>query len=200
MTTLLHTPASPFSAKVRMALAHIGRAAETVVTDTAAEAQQLVGSNPLGKIPVLILDDDRAIYDSAAIMQFLNREAKNALYPRNADKRTEAEVLESLADGICDCLVAIVYEKRLRPEEKWHQPAMDGQWRKVTRALDYLEANTPRLTTKVHGGHMALAACLGYLSLRFEGKWERGRPKLKRWKKKFAEKFPDLAAQSPDAA
>lgn len=200
MTTLLHSPPSPYSAKVRMAVMHSGYPAEMVKTDTIAEPAELIGSNPLGKIPVLVPDDGPAVFDSSVIMQFINREMKNSLYPRNAAKRTEAEVLESLADGICDCLLAIVYERRFKPEEKHHQPWLDTQWKKVTRALDYLEANPPRMTTKIHGGHMALASCLGYLALRFEGKWERGRPKLKRWKKKFEEKFPELAAQAPAAA
>lgn len=200
MTTLLHSPASPYSAKVRMAIRYTGYIAQLTVTDPVPEPQDLTGFNPLGKIPVLLLDDGRAIYDSGAIMQFLNRETKNALYPRNAAKRTEAEVLESLADGICDCLLAIVYERRFRPEDKHHQPWLDTQWRKVTRALDHLEANTPRMTTKVNGGQLALAACLGYLALRFEGQWERGRPKLKRWKKRFDEKFPELVPLLPASA
>ena len=42
-------------------------------------------------------------------------------------------------------------------------------------------------------GQIALRACLGYLSLRFEGKWEKGRSKLVRWAKKFDEKFPEVA-------
>ena len=200
MATLLHSPPSPYSAKARMAVRYSGYPATLTLTDTGAEPADLIGSNPLGKIPVLILDDGRSVFDSAAIMQFLNRETKNTLYPRNAVKRTEAEVLESLADGICDCLLAIVYERRFRPEELHHKPWLDKQWAKVVRALDYLEDNTPRITSKLTGGQIALAACLGYLSLRFEGQWERGRPKLKRWKKRFEQKFPDLVPLMPASA
>lgn len=200
MTMLLHAPPSPYSAKVRMAITYTGYPAELTTTDTSARPPELIGSNPLGKIPVLVLDDGAAVFDSRAIMQFINRETRNALYPRNAAKRTEAEVLEALADGICDCLLAIVYERRFRPEDMQHQPWMDTQWQKVTRALDALEAAPPRMTSKLHGGHMALAACLGYLALRFEGKWERGRPRLKRWKRRFDERFPELTAQQPAAA
>jgi len=69
---------------------------DSEMAEAFAEPADLIGSNPLGKIPVLILDDGRSVFDSAAIMQFLNRETKSALYPRNAVKRTEAEVLESL--------------------------------------------------------------------------------------------------------
>ncbi len=40
---------------------------------------------------------------------------------------------------------------------------------------------------------------LGYLDLRFAGKWEKGRGKLKRWAARFDEKFPELAGLMPSA-
>ncbi len=197
MPKILYASASPYSAKVRMAATRAGYAFETVDVDTNAQPQILVSNNPLGKIPVLITDDGRSIYDSRAITQFINRETKNALFPRNAAKRTEAEVLEALADGISDCLLAHVYERRFRPEEKVEQSWLDKQWGKAMHGLDHLNANTPRLPTRITAGHIALRATLGYLSLRFEGKWERGRAKLVRWAKRFDEKFPELAALLP---
>ena len=178
---ILYSPASPYSAKVRMAAKFAGVDAESVLTDTNAAPAQLVDNNPLGKIPTLITDDGKSVFDSRAIMQFLDRTGSKRLYPRNAVKRTDVEVLEALCDGICDCLLAITYERRFRPEEKQHQEWIDKQWTKATRGLDYLEANMPRSTTALNGGHLALAAMIGYLALRFDGKWERGRPKLKRW-------------------
>ncbi|MBZ0163012.1 MAG: glutathione S-transferase family protein [Notoacmeibacter sp.] len=197
MPKILYSSASPYSAKARMAATHAGYAFESVDIDTNAGPEILVGNNPLGKIPVLITDDGRSVYDSRAITQFINRETRNALFPRNAAKRTEAETLEALADGIADCLLAHVYERRFRPAEKIEQSWLDKQWTKVTRALDQLNATPPRLPVKITAGHIALRATLGYLSLRFEGKWERGRARLVRWTKRFDEKFPELAALLP---
>lgn len=197
MPKLLYAPASPYSAKVRMSAAYAGIDLEAVVTNTGQQPEELVSANPLGKIPTLVLDDDRVVFDSRAITQYLNRESKNALFPRNADKRTEAEVLEALADGICDCALAIVYERRMRPEEKVHQDWIDGQWRKIARALDHLNANPPKLPKKITTGHIAVRAMLGYLSLRFAGEWERGRSRLTRWAARFDEKFPELKANIP---
>ncbi|KJS08424.1 MAG: glutathione S-transferase [Hoeflea sp. BRH_c9] len=194
---ILYSPASPYSAKVRMAAKFSGIDAESVLTDTNAASSDLIDNNPLGKIPTLITDEGQAIYDSRAIMQFLDRAGGKRLYPRNAAKRTEIEVLEALCDGICDCLLAIMYERRFRPAEKVHQEWIDKQWTKATRGLDYLEANLPRTTKSLTGGHLALAAMLGYLGLRFAGQWERGRPKLKRWSAKFASNFPELEAMRP---
>ncbi|VVT16191.1 glutathione S-transferase family protein [Rhizobium sp. EC-SD404] len=194
---ILVSPASPYSAKVRMAATYAGLPFESVLTDTNAEPAELVGNNPLGKIPLLLTDIGGAVFDSRAIMQFIDRETGRKLYPRNPAKRTDVDVLEALCDGTCDCLLAMVYERRFRPEEKVHQEWIDKQWKKVERALDHLEANMPRTTKTLHGGHFALAALLGYLSLRFEGKWERGRPKLKNFPKKFETFFADYARLKP---
>lgn len=199
MAVILYSPASPYSAKVRMAAQWCGIDAEARVVDTAGQPAELITANPLGKIPVLIGDDGEAVFDSRAITQHLNRLSGGALYPRKADKRLQAERLEALADGICDCLLAHVYERRGRPAEIVHQPWLDKQWSKAVRALDHLEGNLPKLTKKADGGQIALRAALGYLALRFEGQWERGRPKLKRWAKRFDEKFPALAPLLPHA-
>ena len=199
MPVVYYSPASPYSAKVRLAAAWCKFPIESKIVDTNAEPEELLRANPLGKIPVLLTDEGDSIYDSRAITQYLNRQSGGALFPRNAQKKMEAERLEALADGICDCLLAHVYERRFRPEDKIHQPWLDKQWSKVTRALDELAANPPKLTTKAHGGQIALRAALGYLSLRFEGKWERGRAKLVRWAKRFDERFPELAELLPRA-
>ena len=154
---------------------------------------ELLAANPLGKIPTLLTDEGLAVFDSRAIMNYIDRQTRGSLYPRNAAKRTETDILEATADGICDSLLAIVYERRARPEEKIHQPWIDRQWQKVERALDHLEANMPRLGKKPNAGHFALAAMLRYIELRFTGKWQRGRPKLKRYLARFEAVFPDYA-------
>lgn len=190
---IFYSSASPYSTKVRMAAHFAGLAAQSVAADTNADPAELLAANPLGKIPTLVTDEGLAVYDSRAIMNYIDRQTKGALYPRNAAKRTEVDVLEATADGICDSLLAIVYERRSRPEEKVHQPWIDRQWQKVERALDHLEANMPRLGKKPNAGHFALAAMLRYIELRFTGKWQRGRPKLKRFLSRFEAVFPDYA-------
>lgn len=197
MPKLLYASASPYSAKVRMAAAYAGIAIEAVPVNTSERPAQLAAANPLGKIPTLLLDDGRSLYDSRAITQYLNRLSKNALFPRNPDKRIEAEVLEALADGICDCALSMVYERRLRPEGMVFQPWLDAQWTKIAASLDMLNANPPKLPKKITVGQIALRACLGYLSLRFAGKWEKGRGRLTRWAARFDEKFPELKTSAP---
>ncbi len=197
MPKVLCSAASPYTSKVRMSAAYLGIGLEPVQVDTSNPTGDFLKANPLGKIPVLVADDGEVIFDSRAITQYLNRQSGNKLFPRNPVKRTDAERLEALADGIADCALAHVYERRSRPEEIVHQPWLDKQWSKVTRALDVLNANPPKLGRKINGGHIALRAVLGYLDLRFAGKWEKGRGRLKRWAARFDQKFPDLKALLP---
>lgn len=200
MPVLLYSPASPYSAKVRMAAdyANINIDARTVTTSD--EPNDLIGANPLGKIPTLVLDDGFSLFDSRAIMQELDRMSGKALYPRNGDKRRIAERLEAAADGLCDSLLAQVYEKRMRPEEKIHQDWLNMQARKVERALDWLEANITPVRGKLNGGQFAVAAAMSYLDLRFADlNWRRGRAKLRRFETRFQETYPGYEANKSQA-
>ncbi|MDH4440477.1 MAG: glutathione S-transferase [Rhizobium sp.] len=196
---LLFAPASPYSSKVRMAARYLDIALEDIRVNTADNPAELVENNPLGKIPTLITDDGKAIFDSRAIMYFLHRTAEKRLYPKDKAKRTEADVLEALADGISDCLLAIVYERRYRPPELVSQDVIDRQWAKINRSLDHLDKNLPKTGRKLHGGHFALAATLGYLMLRFPGEWENGRAALAEWPATFAKQFEPYPALRPKA-
>ncbi|MGE0281256.1 MAG: glutathione S-transferase family protein [Rhizobiaceae bacterium] len=197
MPKLLYSGASPYSAKARAVAAYAGIPVDAVTVDTNADPDILLAANPLGKIPTLVSDDGEAVFDSRVITQYLNRLSGGKLFPRNPAKRLEAERLEALADGICDCLLAIIYERRFRPAEKQHQPWIDRQWQKAARGLDLLSANPPKLPKSIHVGHIAVRAMIGYLDLRFAGQWEKGRTKLKRWAARFDEKFPELAGLMP---
>lgn len=172
-----------------MAARHLDIDITSVRVDTNAEPATLMDNNPLGKIPVLLLDDGGSVYDSVAIMHYLDRLSGGKLYPKKNGKRTDVEILEALCDGIMDCLLAIVYERRFRPEEKIHQPWIDKQWSKVVRGLDHLNANLPKTGKKLHGGHFALAAMIGYLDLRFAGEWAEGRGALAAWPETFGKRF-----------
>jgi glutathione S-transferase len=191
---LLYSTTSPYSAKVHMAIRYLGIDVDAVKVNTTTAPAELVEQNPLGKIPTIVTADGDAVYDSRAIMQFLDQEYGRKLYPHKKKKRAEALVLEALCDGITDCLVASIYERRFRPEEKVHEPWLDWQWTKVQRGLDYLDKNLPKTPKTLHGGHFALAALVGYLQLRFEGRWEEGREDLTAWPVKFEKRFPEFPA------
>lgn len=197
MSKILYSATSPYSAKVRMAAAYCGYEFQSIDTNTTKPEQYLLDVNPLAKIPVLITDQGVSIYDSRVITQFLNRESKGQLFPRSGVRRTEAEQLEALCDGICDSALAIVYEGRMRPEEFQYSGWIERQWSKVERALVLLDANMPGLPARIHAGHLAMRAMIAYLGIRFAGQWEKQNTKLLNWAKRFDAKFPELAAYCP---
>ena len=194
---ILYSPASPYSAKARMAAQFTGLPFESEIVDTNTPPDILVGNNPLGKIPVLLTDAGDAVFDSRSITRYLDRESGGKLFPVDPAARTRAEVLEALADGITDSLVAHVYERRFRPEEKVHQPWLDRHWAKVARGLDHLQANPPSLAEGLNAGHLALAATAGYLALRFAGQWEERWPWVSAYLASFESAFPAFPDYRP---
>jgi glutathione S-transferase len=197
---LLCAPPSPFASKVRMAARHLNIQLEEVYADTSNPPPGFLANNPLGKLPVLLRDGAPSIYDSVSIMHFLDRHSGGKLYPAAGEERNKAEVLEALCDGITDCLIVVIYERRFRPEEKVHNEWIDRQWTKVERGLDYLEASLPGFDDGLTGGHFSLAALLGYLALRFSGKWEANHSGLANWGDKFTEHFRDYPTMKPLAS
>jgi glutathione S-transferase len=197
MPKLYLSTTSPYSAKALMIAAQAGYAVETVLVVTSKDPADLIAANPLGKIPALLTDDGHAVFDSPVIGQFINNAAGATLYPKNTAKRLDVLQREALADGICDCLIAYMYEVLLRPEDKRMQSIMDRQLGKALRGLDVLCAGKLNVPAKIDAGHIATRAMIGYLDLRFAGKWEKGRTKLKRFAKAFDEKFPALVPLLP---
>ncbi|GGD85807.1 glutathione S-transferase [Aureimonas endophytica] len=194
---LLSMPASPYSAKARMAAVLCDIGVEKVAVDTGAEPEELTSANPLGKIPVLILDDGTALYDSRVICEYLDRTFGNPIVPQGDAEWREAKRLEATADGVLDAAILVLYEGRFRPEEKHHAPWTDRQWRKALRGLAILEAEIGEVPARPTIGHLSVAALTSWLDLRFAGKWEAAHPRLRQWNADFFAAFPALDAVKP---
>jgi glutathione S-transferase len=193
---LRSTPPSPFARKVRIAIKVLGLAdkielREVDLNDPADSVRQ---QNPLGKIPVLILDDGTAYYDSRVILEVLDHMAGGGrIIPREPAARFAALRLQALCDGILDAGVLMVYEDRYRPADKKVQAWIDRQAGKVMRGLAALEAAPPALDPVPNVGQIALACALGYGDLRFGGSWRKEYPRLVAWLDKFAAQVPAYA-------
>lgn len=197
MMILLSAPASPFGRKVKIAAALLGLSESFKIeaTDTSKAEGPLRTQNPLGKIPTLMLEDGTSLFDSRVILEYLDHLAGGGkIVPRDADARFAALRLQAICDGILDALLLQVYEKRYRPEAVWHQPWLDYQAEKVTRALNVLEKNPPRLDPLPDVGQITLACALGYQDLRFQGRWRENYPALVQWLNRFAAQVPEFAA------
>jgi glutathione S-transferase len=93
-----------------------------------------------------------------------------------------------------DAAILQVYEGRWRAAEHHEAKWMDHQSGKVARALAALEADPPRVNATPHVGQIATACALGYLDLRFQGRWRAGHPRLVAWLDAFAAAVPAFAA------
>lgn len=194
---LLYSPASPFAAKVRFTARLCGVAMEERTPDTLAEPDELLSVNPLGKVPALVLDDGTPLYDSNVICEYLDRLSGNRVVPQTTAEWIAAKRLEATADGIAEAAILIVYEARFRPEEIHHRPWLDRQWRKVARGLAVIEGELGEVPDEPTIGHLAVAAVLAYLDIRFAGRWDADRAGLRAWIDGFYAAFPALADVKP---
>src|SRR5690606_14224501 len=118
---LLYSLMSPFARKVRVVGHEAGladRIAISMVNPWTDEG--LRASNPLAKVPSLILDDGSALYDSPVICQYMDDLGGAGLYPAAGPARWRALRLEALADGVGDAAVRAVMEMR-RDEGDRHE-------------------------------------------------------------------------------
>jgi glutathione S-transferase len=203
MMKLLSNPLSPYGRKVKIAIAMKGLAdkIEAVTVDTnIADNPAINRPNPLAKIPALVLDDNTAMFDSHVICEYLDSLSPTpVLFPKAGMERFKTLTLGSLADGMLDAALLLVYEKRFRPEALWHKPWQERQQSKIDRALGHLEKAPPAWGANPDYGHLTLACALGYLDFRHEGKWRAGHPNLVEWLNQFAEAVPAFEATRPKA-
>lgn len=200
MMILRSSPASPFARKVRIAISLLGFDKDVTVTpaDPTDGNDNLRQQNPLGKIPVLIIEDGTAIYDSRVILEYLDHRAGGGkLIPRDDAQRLTALRMQALCDGILDASILTIYEGRWRKAEMHEQKWLDYQAGKVARGLSMFEAAPPPVDPIPHIGQIALACVLGYRDFRFAGSWRNDHPRLVAWLDTFASLVPAFAATKP---
>lgn len=109
------------------------------VFSTFAQFQQI---NPVVKAPSLVCDDGALLMDSTLIIDYAQALAGPArsLMPSSAAERQRALQLIGLALAACEKSVQIVYERSLRPAEKWHEPWVARVTGQLLAAYDGLES------------------------------------------------------------
>ncbi len=199
--TLRTVGPSPFGRKVRLAAAALGLADGIAIegANTMDPEDSIRGQNPLGKIPALVLDDGRVLYDSRVIIEYLDTIAGGArVIPAGGDARFAALTTQALCDGLLDAAILIVYEGRFRADVEPHQPWLDYQRGKIERALAALAAAPPPLAP-VTVGAIGAACALGYLDFRKQVEWRADHPALVAWLDGFAAAVPAFDQTRPDA-
>lgn len=202
---LIGSTTSPYVRKVRIVMAE-KKLEFQFVEENVWSAQTTIGeSNPLGKIPCLIMDGADAVFDSRVIVEYLDTLSPvGKLIPASGRERVEVKTWEALADGILDAAVAA------RLEASWDQRLPEQRstaWidRQLGKMHQGLRAMSQGLGDKpfCHGVHFTLAdvaagCALGYLDFRFgQIDWRSAHPNLARFYEKVAQRPSFLETLPP---
>ena len=198
---LRSSPSSPFGRKVKMATYILGFDDQVtpVLTDTLDPNDSIYDVNPLGKIPALE-DDGTTYYDSRVIMEYLDAKAGGGkIIPASGPTRYEALTRAALMDGILDAAILVIYERRMRPEDKYVESVVERQRGKIIRGLEAIAAENRSYS---HGampdvGEIGLACVLDYLDFRKQVNWRDHAPNLASWLADFAAAVPGYEDSMP---
>jgi glutathione S-transferase len=191
---LLGSLASPYVRKVRIVMAEKKLDYSLVLDNVWAPETTVPQSNPLGKVPCLIMEDGAAMFDSRVIVEYLDTLTPvGKLIPAQSRERAVVKCWEALADGMLDAAILVRLEKTLRPPEQQSQIWMDRQMGKVHAGLKTMAADlgeTPYCTgNQFTLADVATGCALGWLSFRFPDiVWRDDYPNLARLFDKVSER------------
>jgi glutathione S-transferase len=190
---LIGTNASPYTRKARIVAAEKKIEYEYVVDSPWTATTGVPTHNPLGKVPVLILEDGSTLYDSRVIAEYLDGISPvGKLIPSNNRERIEVKRWEALADGVLDAAVLVRLEN-LRDPSLRNPQWIDRQMGKLSAGL----AEMDRLigTRNWCAGNaftladVAVGACLFWLDFRYPAlDWRKSCPALAKLATKLAER------------
>ena len=185
---LIGSTSSPYVRKVRVVMAEKKLDYQFVEEDVWSSDTTIMHSNPLGKVPCLVMEGGEALFDSRVIVEYLDTLSPvGKLIPAVGRERAEVKTWEALADGVLDAAILA------RLENNWagRSKAQRSQaW--VDRQLGKVEASVKAMSQGVGdkpfctGIHLSLAdiavgCALGYLDFRFpEIDWRTPYPNLER--------------------
>lgn len=201
---LIGSSSSPYVRKVRIVMAE-KKLDYNYVTNNVWSADSNIGeSNPLGKVPCLIMEGAEALFDSRVIVEYLDTLSPvGKLIPTVGRERAEVKTWEALADGVLDASVLARLEATWdgRTKVQRSQLWIDRQLGKVQASL---KAMSKGLGEKpfCSGIHLSLAdiavgCALGYLEFRFaQIGWRSDYPNLARLQDKLMLR-PSFADTAP---
>lgn len=173
---LLGSLTSPYVRKVRIVLAEKKIDYQFELDDAWNPQASFHSLNPLGKVPCLILDSHFSIFDSRAIIEYVDSLSANTpLLPTTGQLRAEVRVWESLAEGILDAAVSARLEATWpgRTQEERCQAWIDRQMSKIESALQFASIRLSDrpfcVADKYSLADLTLVCALDYLDFRFQG-------------------------------
>ncbi|QJE00329.1 glutathione S-transferase [Massilia forsythiae] len=191
---LIGSVTSPFVRKVRVVLAEKKLECVFELENVWSPETTIAASNPLGKVPCLVMEDGSTMYDSRVIAEYLDTLTPVCkLLPANSRDRANVKVWEALADGVLDAAVLAYLERTWRPEELRSQAWTERQLGKVRAGLNVMSVNLGEqpFCMGIHYtlADVALGCTLGWLAFRFPDiDWRGDYPNLARLFDKLSER------------
>jgi glutathione S-transferase len=191
---LIGSTASPYVRKVRIVMAEKKLDYVFTVEDVWSPETTISESNPLGKVPCLVMEDGGAMFDSRVIVEYLDTLTPvGKLIPPNGRERAEVKCWEALADGVLDAAILIRLERNQRPAAQQSPAWIERQMGKVRAGLTAMSTGLGEKAF-CSGTHYSLAdvcagCVLGWLALRFpEIDWRTDHPNLAKLFDKLSER------------
>ena len=190
---LRSSPSSPFVARLKWQLIFSVFPTRLAGADRHDGSQLFCEVNPR-KIPTLE-DGGNTYYDSRVIMEYLDAKLVEAKLSRPAVRSALCVNPRGFDDGILDAAVLIVYESRMRPDDKYVESVVERQRGKISRGLAVIAA----ATIKMGRCRMLVKSdyVLDYLDFRKQVNWRDHAPGLEKWLADFAAAVPGFAESAP---
>ncbi len=199
---LIGSLTSPYVRKARIVFAEKKIEVPLIQENVWSQDTKIMESNPLGKVPCLVMDDGGAMFDSRVIVEYADTLSPvNKLIPSSGKEKAAVKTWEALADGILDASVLARLEATWRPDEQKSQAWIDRQLLKVDVSLKAM-SNGLGESEWCFGNQMTLAdiavgCALDYLIFRFPNiQWQASYPNLNRLYKKLMSR-PSFANTAP---
>ena len=193
---LIGAVTSPYVRKVRIVMAEKKLDYQFVTEDVWAVDTTIVQSNPLGKVPCLVMEGGEALFDSRVIVEYLDTLSPvGKLIPVMGRERAEVKTWEALADGLLDAAILARLEANWagRTKAQRSQAWIDRQMSKINACLKSMSQGLGEKPFCA-GIHMSLAdisvgCALGYLEFRFpDVEWRGTYPNLAKLSEKLAQR------------
>ncbi len=193
---LIGSNTSPYVRKVRIVMAEKKLDYQFVLEDVWAANTTMGDSNPLGKVPCLVMEGGEAVFDSRVIVEYLDTLSPvGKLIPSQGRERAEVKTWEALADGLIDAAILARLEATWggRTEAQRSQAWIDRQIGKIHIALKAMSTGLgdKSFCSGVHFSlsDVAVGCALGYLDLRFATiDWRDAYPNLAKLQEKLAQR------------
>ncbi|MGH8770524.1 MAG: glutathione S-transferase N-terminal domain-containing protein [Burkholderiales bacterium] len=199
---LIGSLTSPFVRKTRIVLAEKRIEYEFDIDIPWNSDTRVPERNPLGKVPVLILDDGLALFDSRVIVEYLDHLTPvGRLLPETNRQRIVVKRWEALCDGILDAAVMIFLERKRADVSDSVVARQDGKIRAALATVAEELGDKHWCASDAYSlADIALGVALGYLDLRYaESEWRKPYRNLEKHYNKLAER-PSFKATEPPAA